>query len=384
MKLIKREINNNNREIYMINKIDTNDRKRKIRNPGIDSVKVLAMYAIIIHHILLHAKVYIKYNKYKEIALMNISSFWHVSSYALVSGYIGYKSHKYSNLLYLWLCVLFYSLCFTYIFGKIKLETNAEAITFKDYFPVNFGKYWYFTKYFGMYLFLPVINKGISNLSKSELRIVVISLILIYIILKDIINPGRDIYVMNYGYSVLWLLIYYITGAYIEIYKKEYHGIKNKITLFIIYIFVFNFSTYLCFKLAYYQKGYLKILKRVFAIRINSFPMIIQSISITLLLTQIKYNKYLAKIITFLGPLTFGIYLVHENPIFRNNVIKQLFIKDSYNLSLYTVIKLVLIRGLKVFIFSIIVDYFRNKIFVILRLRKICIFFENCIFKFIN
>ena len=54
----------------------------------------------------------------------------------------------------------------------------------------------------------------------------------------------------------------------------------------------------------------ISILKELFAIRIYLLPMISQSISITLLLTQIKYNKYFAKIITYIGPLTFGIYLI--------------------------------------------------------------------------
>ena len=34
----------------------------------------------------------------------------------------------------------------------------------------------YFTAYFGMYLYLPVINKGISLLTKSEFKLVVISI----------------------------------------------------------------------------------------------------------------------------------------------------------------------------------------------------------------
>ena len=38
------------------------------------------------------------------------------------------------------------------------------------FFPVIFYKYWYFSEYFGMYLFLPVINKGLSILNQNELN----------------------------------------------------------------------------------------------------------------------------------------------------------------------------------------------------------------------
>ena len=76
-----------------------------------------------------------------------------------------------------------------------------------------------------------MINKGIANLIKSELKIIVISLIMVYVVLKDMINPKVDIYVMNYGYSVIWFLIYYLTWAYFGKFQKEYNGIKKIINI---------------------------------------------------------------------------------------------------------------------------------------------------------
>jgi hypothetical protein len=273
------------------------NKKSKIRNPGIDFVRILSIYAIIIHHILLFGKLFKKYAKYKELALMNISCFWHVNSYALISGYIGYKTNKYSNLLYLWICVIFYSIGITFFYTKFIVKASSEKIEFGDFFPVYFKKYWYFSRYFGMYLFLPVINKGVASLTIYELRIVAISLILIYVILREIINPSVDILKMNNGYSVIWLLIFYLIGAYFGKFKKEYIGIK-KIILIIIYAFVFYFSTYLCFYFSYYpiynieasfKMKVMKKLKQLFVLKVSSFPMILQSISITLLLTQLNY-----------------------------------------------------------------------------------------------
>ena len=40
----KKRINkNDNKEIFLLNKIDNNDNKRKIRNPGVDSVRILGI-----------------------------------------------------------------------------------------------------------------------------------------------------------------------------------------------------------------------------------------------------------------------------------------------------------------------------------------------------
>ena len=109
--------------------------------------------------------------------------------------------------------------------------------------------------------------------------------------------------------------------------------------------------------------------------------MILQSISILLFLTQIKYNKHLDKIITFIGPLTFGVYIIHEHTLIRALFIKNLFNKDSSNLPLYSVINLILLRALKIFTISAFIDYLRHILFTLLRIRKICIFIEKIIFK---
>ena len=109
--------------------------------------------------------------------------------------------------------------------------------------------------------------------------------------------------------------------------------------------------------------------------------MLTQSFSIILFLMQLKYNKYIAKIISFIGPLTFGVYLIHEHPLIRAYIIRALFNKDPINLPLKAVIKLIVFRTFIIFIICIIIDYFRNLLFRLLRIRKFCIFVINKITK---
>jgi surface polysaccharide O-acyltransferase-like enzyme len=243
-----------------------------------------------------------------------------------------------------------------------------------------------------MYLFLPVINKGIERLTKSELRMIFISLIFFFVIMKDYMNPNSDPFTMNGGYSVVWLLICYLIGAYFGKFKHDYHGIKKFIHYFV-YIIMFYYSTILCYKIPnksiMYGYGYYKIklmtfLKSIFVMRISSVPMILQSICVLLLFTQIKYNQYLAKIITFIGPLTFGVYLIHENQLIKEIIMKNIFKKEPYNLTLRIVIKLVLLKGLKLFGICAFIDYLRHISFTVLRIRKICIFIEKIMFKIVN
>ena len=96
-----------------------------------------------------------------------------------------------------------------------------------ELFPVIFVRYWYFSSYFGMYLFLPIINKGVQVLTRKELKLVILSLIAINIIWKDYLRKDFDVFCMNNGNSVLWLLIFYICGTYIGKYNSEFYGKKN-------------------------------------------------------------------------------------------------------------------------------------------------------------
>lgn len=176
---------------------------KKERNPGIESIRILGQYAIIVHHIILYAKLLNKYNHFPQVQLLNIMSFWHVSSFGMISGIIGNKTHKYSNLFYLWYCTLFYSVSIHLIYKIIYPNKVKIYKIFEFFFPVIFKQYWYFTMYFGLYLFLPLINKGLSLVNKSELKIIILSIIGILIIWRDFILNRGDPFIFNSGYSII-------------------------------------------------------------------------------------------------------------------------------------------------------------------------------------
>ena len=174
------EINKNNNEVKKTQK------HSKIRNPGIDLGRILAMSAVVIQHINVMSAMK-KYGKLKELNIIYAAFNWHISCFTFISGYVGYKTAKYSNLLYLWITTFFYSMGINIIFTLFIPKVYKHKFTLMDYFPVLSFKYWYFTEYFGMYLFLPVINKGIEYITKSQLKATIFSFIVVYVILQDYI-----------------------------------------------------------------------------------------------------------------------------------------------------------------------------------------------------
>ena len=366
---------------------DKNNQKpiNTLRNPGIELVRILAMFAIITNHIISHGNIFSKYKRYNfNLYFILILCSWHVSSFALISGIVGYKSNKYSNLLYLWFCVFFYSITIPFFIKKFIKNLIIKDPPLYDFFPVIYDNNWYFSKYFGMYLFLPVINRGIAYLSKGELLFLVISTIGVFNIYNDIMLPKKDTFLTNRGYSVLSLLIFYLAGAYIGKYKIEFLGIKKKL-LYLICIFTYIFVSLLTRKMIFYNIGTVKgiffpivfLLKRIFVIKLDSLPMILQAISIIFLLTNINYNKYITKIINFFGPLTFGVYLIHENKLVIFNITEKIFDNDPNDLPLKSIYKLLFCKCFKVYCICFFIEYFRNLLFSFCKIKKMCVLIET-------
>ena len=376
-KIIKPKINNNKND---------NKQIKKERNPGVDLVRLLTQYCIVLVHYLGFGNVY-KYFYMHERKLRLIQSFieWHNNAFILISGIVGYKTSKYSNLLYLWLMVVFYSVGINKYVLTYKKEFHVNQDINKLHYPMIYNLYWYYTQYFGMYLFLPVINKGIAQLSRYEFRLVVMSTLGIFVLWKDYKNKKSDIFHLCGGKSIIWFLTFYLTGAYIGKYRVDYNGFKKYIHCFI-YGAIFFIASYLYFKIYmreyYFFIGNKKIeipiiLVQMFSESLNSVLKIIQSITVCLFFMQIHYNKYIAKIICFFGPLAFSIFLIFSNWTLIDNVVRKICVNQPRYISLKSVLNLVLMKSLQACVISLIIDYFRHLLFTILRIKNILFFIET-------
>ena len=354
------------------------------RNPNIDFIRILGLFAIIIHHLLLHGKGYDKFKEVKELRLLDILCMWHVCSFGLVSGIMMNKSHNFSNLLYLWILVVFYSLCFYIKFNKNKTNTINFQIFLTNLFPVIHNKYWYFTSYFGIYAFLPFINESMKILPQIKIKKIIYFMIWIFFIWTSFY---KDSFSLNSGKSPISLLILYIFGAYIGkfiFFKKQTNFYKNLVNVLcaIIYL-IASLSIYNVNIKNIYPKINLKI-RRLLIPRINSFPILLEVFSIIIIISQINFHNYLSRIITFIGPLTFDIYLIHDNQYIRWYYINNSFNKLPNNLSLLYIIISIFKRGLIIFIICLFISYIRNIIFKILQIKRFCVICDSIFDIIIN
>ena len=145
------------------------------RNYGIDMLRLVAMFFVVICHVLGHGGVMKNatgYN-YSVSSLLQIVAYCAVNCYAIISGYVGYKeedNYHYTKYLKFWIPVFFYSVGITIIFYVI----NSGSVGIKEiiwaFFPVTTYEYWYVNAYAALFFLIPWINRLIQNITEKELN----------------------------------------------------------------------------------------------------------------------------------------------------------------------------------------------------------------------
>ena len=116
-------------------------------------MRLFEMLDIVIFHIIIDSNILSKSNRYsKQIDYVLTFTAWQISNFGIISGIVGFKnskSLKYSNLIYLWLIVFFYSLTIHY--ANPNFISPLKNIQY--YFHIIYKNHWHITTYFGMYFF---------------------------------------------------------------------------------------------------------------------------------------------------------------------------------------------------------------------------------------
>lgn len=374
---------------YLLDRKDKNKISiSKRRNYGIDLLRIISMINVIILHINLFSSLpNLKYNNpcYKSVWLLEIMCYWAVNGYGLISGIVGYRSYKFSNLIYIWIQASFYSEIISIYLYFIKRITKENLIL--SLFPILIHRHWYVNAYFFLYLFIPFINYGINNLNRKTYRNIIILFFVFYSIFNIIAIAlfGNSKYnYLNNGYSSVWLMTLYIIGGY---FGKYLFQTNDHLTLksFILWSLIYFFSTFISSELLFYiesikpKKG--KIISNLSLVNYVSPTIVLQAISLIMLFSKLKINnKYIIKAINFFTPLTFNVTLVHLR-IFSEKIFKiQQFFDWVINLSPYERFFKTIIAGIVFYIIFALMDYLRLLLFNQLRIKNFCLIIEKKFF----
>ena len=345
----------------------------KKRDANFELLRIIAMLMVVVLHFLSHSGALLTLGVPASsvgITATFIESFCivAVNVWVLISGYFLSKSgFKIKRIIQVILEIFFYTLGITLVMQLVNVYHVKSSDTIyrnvQYFFPISSEHYWFATSYVLMYVFSPIMNKAVEFLSRKQLKVTIIGLLLWFSIIKSVIpvNFPTD----NFGYGLDWFLTLYLIAAYIRKYDVQIVlGKKRSLMLYVLSCFAIFVMTVGLHRINlssgrfnYYftvTSHYNFILCVTGALGIFSF----------FRYTRIREGAF-AGIVRFVAPLTFGVYLLHEHLEIRDRWIlwmQGIFGKISMTNPVLFVIHLIL-SVLVIFVAGILIDWIRSIIF---------------------
>lgn len=351
------------------------------RNYGIDALRIIAMIMVPILHIIGHGGMLSAVTpfsaNYYVVWLIKAFACCAVNCYGLISGYVGYgRKFRYSNIIYLCCQVAFYTLIITGIFAVFVPDSVGIKTIIKAVFPFASGPYWYFNSYFCMFFFIPFFNMLLEKTEKLWLDRLIITILLIFSVLPTIVQT--DMTKADYGFSPVWLALLYMTGGYI----KKYN-LAAKISRFK------SLFGYFCCVLAGWliELGITYFMgasdNRSYFLEYTSPAVLMSAVFLLLFFANLRVNGFWVKFIGFFAPLSFSVYLIHDNLLIRNQFITDSFIGfASMNPAL--MLLSVIATALAIWFVCSLIDKIRLTIFNALKIKNLSVRAESFFAEKIN
>ena len=345
------------------------------RNYGIDLLRIVSMFMVVVIHIINNGAMPetdgVIQPRYYPVYILGLMVVCAVNCYALVSGYVGYgRKIKYTNLAVLWLRVLWYSVLITVVFYIFVYKNFNIFEIIPSFFPVIKQTYWYFTSYFLMFIFTPLMNIALENMNRTQLRVLIYSimfLVSVYPLLMIIFNIS-DPFKLSKGYSAWWLAFLYIIGGYIRKYDIFSHTKQAKALIsylaFVIGAFLFKFL------FEYVLNNILGLgIKLDFMSEYTPIFAVGTAVSLLVFFKNLKIKEGFTKIISFVSSLVFSVYLIHTNhTIFNRYIVNKLIFLSQ--MPMWKEIPCILGLALAIFVACIIIDIPREYLFKKLKLKE--------------
>lgn len=299
---------------------------KKKRNANIELLRMISMLMVTFLHALGKSNLLVGFLP-ENMANANTWIAWviellcigAVNIFMLISGYFLVESEfKIGRLIELIAQTLFYTLGSFGIGCVVGLvdSSKIDVYSILNYaFPIHMEVFWFISAYVLIYIFQPIIAKGIKAISQKQLQLIIL-LALIYECFMKSFLPVRfsgD----TKGYSFLWYLIVFIIGAYFRLYgfkvlNKPYKGI-------LVYFAgaAVNLPVLVGVQHIYIYKGHLTEIVRN-SLEYNHVLVLLISVGIFSAFVNMKEKDgKAARVICALSPMALGVYMCHENMVFR-------------------------------------------------------------------
>ncbi|MBQ8826207.1 MAG: acyltransferase family protein [Oscillospiraceae bacterium] len=344
------------------------------RSAGIELLRILLMVMILILHINLQGGVL--YNtpfggiRYFSGWLLEALCYGAVNGYAMITGYVSCESNfSYKKIIPIWLQVFFWNSLINAVF----ILSGAEdlKITAASFLPVTSDAYWYFTAYFGMFFFIPFFNKLIKQLDFKNFTILIATMFVLFSFYAGCLTLDKDIFLLKDGYSMLWLSVMYFFGAY-EKQCSPSSSLKKHIWLivFLVSSAIPAISSCMLYIATSSSLGD-NINPSGDMLLYNSPFLVIAAYALLVLFKDINIkDQKLNSLICFFSAGSFGVYLIHTQPLFFERIVHNMF-ADYAKLSTPLMLICIIATAIAAYIVLASAEKLRILLFDLLRIKSI-------------
>ncbi len=332
---------------------------------GIELLRIISMLMVLSLHFLIKGN----YNKSENVYVNSESwvlicfSVVAVNCYVLISGYfMCEKSFKLSRIINTYTQMFFYSIATFAVMIIIGINQFSVGSLAKSIMPFVFNNYWFVTTYILLLFISPLLNSAINNMSKSKMKLVLFTLVCIFCFINNIVKPINPIESSG-GYGLIWFIVLYMTAAYI---KKYYVASGEWIKYFLLYVVfaVINFGVHCLFS----GKGV--VWDNSMVRDYNNILVYCASVCLFLAFLNLRINnKVMIRIIGFISPLTFAVYLIHESPFVQSFIWEHINVNklclDNGMFFLFAIVTIILL-----FLLCCCFEFIRSRLFKVLRINK--------------
>ena len=368
---------------------------KKVRQSNFELMRIISMIFIIIYHIIFHGKLLQNTTGTIKIVLtiMLFISLIHVNSFVILSGYFKYdKDFSIKSFFKTFNAAWFYKILFASVLLFTGIYELSKVQYLKSLNPFDLAGYWFIACYLIMDILSPFINILIKNMNQKTHRKLIITSIFCFSIFSFL---SSNTFGSNDGFTVIQFIILYFIGAYLAKYPIENNThfknySKNKLQLLLLVGFIFFiFINYLFYNFGITLENQTNQIIQFVGNQITNYTMhyncifvLIQTICYFLLFKTFTINS---KIINFIGKLTLGVYLVHDNPYIQVLIYKYLrFDTGDVLITSPKIIIKVLVFALGIFIVSAFIEYIRQLIFKFIKKLKISKNLTNKFYDYID
>lgn len=329
----------------------------KKRNSSFELLRIICMFLIIASHYSVHGGfgAFALGDLSPNVMYIQILSLFgrlSCSVFVMISGFYmvdSINAKHYRKIIPTVVQLIFYSfLLFAVTFAFDSSLIGLKEII-KSLFSVIWGN-WYVVNYIIFFLLIPAINQMVNNLSRKNFTILIVILVFIWSIVPTFVQKW------SYG-EIDFFVVTYLLGAYI---KRCVHGKVNYKNIWNLILGLFFgasliLSTLVIDLAAKYLNSETIFSYATYLKEFNSVLALPCAIFVFLFFSRISFES---NTINYISKSTLGIYLIHDNFLFRVIIWERIFPNVEYvnNPYLHSVVKII-----AVFVVCLIVDIIRRE-----------------------